>query len=54
MTTINVPYWFLKKEYYYYDENKQKYVLKENAPQKVVDSYNEYYSTQNDNNVKME
>ena len=40
---IGVPYFFTNKDWYYYDEKKEIFVLTKKAPQKAIESYKEYY-----------
>lgn len=37
------PYWHKNKDWYYWDKEKRKFKLTNKAPQKAIDSYNEYY-----------
>lgn len=49
------PYFLKNKDWYYYDVKTGKYKLTNNAPQKAIDSYNEYYkqlSKENDITLK--
>ena len=41
---IPVPYCFTNKEWFEFDEEKEKYVLTDKAPQKSIESYNEFYN----------
>lgn len=37
------PYFMENEEWYYYDYEELKYKLTSKAPQKAIDSYNEFY-----------
>ena len=37
------PYFMTNEEWYYYDYEKSEYRLTDKAPQKAIDSYNEFY-----------
>lgn len=37
------PYFLTNKDWYYFDEEKWCYKLTDKAPQKAIDSYNEFY-----------
>lgn len=43
MLIVDKPYFMTNEEWYYYDEKTFKYKLTTKAPQKAIDSYNEYY-----------
>ena len=38
------PYFMENDEWYTFDEESFRYVLTDKAPQKAIDSYNEYYN----------
>ncbi len=40
---VDMPYFMTNKEWYYYDEKAEKYKLTTKAPQKAINSYNEFY-----------
>lgn len=42
--TVNEPYFMSNKDWYYFDEDDFCYKLTENAPQKAVESYKEFYN----------
>lgn len=43
MRIEEIPYFMTNEEWYYHDEEEWKYKLTDKAPQKAIDSYNEYY-----------
>ncbi len=43
MLSIEKPYFMNNEEWYYYDEQKFKYILTNKASQEAIDSYNKYY-----------
>lgn len=45
MRDVRLPYFMENKEWYYYDKKEEIYKLTDKAPQKAIDSYNEYYSS---------
>lgn len=42
---VDEPYFMKNKNWYYFDFEKRKYMLTDEAPKKAVESYNEYYKT---------
>ena len=38
------PYFMTNEEWYYFDENEFMYKLTDTAPEKAVESYEEFYS----------
>lgn len=42
--TLPEPYFLTNPEWYYYDLDEGNYKLTEKAPQKAIDSYEEYYN----------
>lgn len=40
---VKEPYFMTNKDWYYFDEPNMIYKLTNKAPQKAIDSYNEYY-----------
>lgn len=45
------PYFLTNKKWYYYDYDKLMYILTKEAPQKAIESYNEFYKKlKKDNN----
>lgn len=48
MTTLKEPYFMTNEAWYEFDEQAWKYVLTDKAPQKAIDSYNEFYNTSHD------
>lgn len=38
-----LPYFMTNEDWYYHDEEEFKYKLTNQAPQKAIDSYNEFY-----------
>lgn len=49
MKDLKMPYFFINKKWYYYDEKEEKYKLTDKAPKKAVESYEEFYSTKDNN-----
>ena len=45
---IEAPYFITNEEWYYYDEEKEIYKLTDKAPEKAKQSYEEYYSEDDD------
>lgn len=45
---MDMPYFFENEDWYYYDEEADMYKLTDNAPQKAIDSYNEFYNDNED------
>lgn len=43
MLIAKKPYFLTNKEWYYYDQETGRYKLTEKAPQKAIDSYNQFY-----------
>ena len=43
MYILGSPYFMENEEWYYWDEKEWKYKLTDKAPQKAIDSYNEFY-----------
>ena len=43
MLMAKEPYFMKNKNWYYYDIKTGKYKLTDKAPQKAIDSYNEFY-----------
>ena len=41
--TISEPYFMKNKDWFYFDEKEFRYMLTEKAPEKAVESYEEYY-----------
>ncbi len=41
---IEIPYFMENEEWFYYDNEKEIYILTEKAPEKARRSYYEYYS----------
>lgn len=37
------PYWHKNKEWYYYDAKERKFKLTDKAPEKAIQSYNQFY-----------
>ncbi len=48
MTVTEKPYFMTNSEWYYFDEDAFRYKLTDKAPQKAIDSYNEYYELLDD------
>ena len=44
MIDTGIPYFMTNKEWYYYDEEEEKYKLTDKAPKEAIESYKEYYS----------
>ncbi len=44
MNDVARPYFLENEEWYYYDEDEEIFKLTDKAPQEAIDSYNEYYS----------
>lgn len=44
MTTLNEPYFMSNPDWYYFDETEFRYKLTDKAPEKAIDSYNEFYN----------
>lgn len=42
---IDMPYFMENDKWYYFDYDKKKYVLTDEAPPEAKESYNEYYKT---------
>lgn len=42
----DIPYFMENEEWYYFDEKKWRYFLTDKAPQKAIDSYNEFYDSE--------
>lgn len=40
---VEKPYFMKNKSWYYFDEEEFVYKLTDKAPQKAIDSYNEFY-----------
>lgn len=38
------PFFMSDENWYYFDEKEFRYKLKDNAPKKAVESYNEFYA----------
>ena len=43
MNDIEIPYFFINKEWYYYDEKEEIYKLTDKAPQEAIESYKKFY-----------
>jgi len=43
MNILDRPYFMENKEWYYWDKEEWKYKLTDKAPQKAIESYNEFY-----------
>ena len=43
MNILDRPYFMNNDEWYYWDRKEWKYKLTDKAPQKAIDSYNEFY-----------
>lgn len=41
--TLEEPYFMKNKEWYYFDEEKFRYMLTDKAPEKAKESYKEFY-----------
>lgn len=41
--TTSKPYFMNNDDWYYYDYEEKKYKLTDKAPQKAIESYNEFY-----------
>lgn len=44
MFDVDMPYFFENEDWFYYDEKEEIYKLTDKAPQKAIDSYNEFYN----------
>ena len=42
--TLDEPFFMKNMNWYYYDLNQKKYVLRKSAPEKAVASYNQFYN----------
>jgi hypothetical protein len=42
---IGRPYFMYNKDWYYYDEKEEIYKLTDKAPKEAIDSYNDFYNT---------
>ena len=42
------PYFMMDREWYYFDEEAWCYKLTDKAPQKAIDSYNEFYEKESE------
>lgn len=40
---LNRPYFMSNKNWYYYDEKEEIYKLTDKAPDKAIESYQDYY-----------
>lgn len=40
---LEKPYYKTNKEWYYYDEDKEKDILTDKAPKKAIESYKKFY-----------
>jgi len=43
MEIVERPYFMENKDWYYYDDEEGIFKLTDKAPQKAIDSYNEFY-----------
>ena len=43
MEILDEPHFMKNDEWYYFDEEKRRYMLTDKAPQKAVISYEEFY-----------
>jgi len=48
MNDVERPYFMENKEWYYYDEKEEIFKLTDKAPQEAIDSYNEFYSSEDE------
>lgn len=47
--TLDKPFFMSNADWYYFDEEEWKYKLTDKAPQKAIDSYNEFYKMLEEN-----
>lgn len=48
MNDVERPYFMENEEWYYYDEEEGIFKLTDKAPQEAIDSYNEFYSSEDE------
>lgn len=48
MENVPVPYFITNDDWYYYDEDKEIYILTDEAPEEAKRSYKEYYEGEDD------
>lgn len=48
MKDVRMPYFMENDDWFYYDEESEIFKLTDKAPEKAIESYKEFYESEND------